>query len=174
MPCCSTVSSTRGLSILVPTARLPSRTIVVETRVSPWKMVHSTPMVSLMRSTNRVSEERSTPAVTDPTTWPSSLTGCPARIENLTTVPSSTPEEACPASAFFTFAWPSTLSPTLSEWPRPTTLPSLSAIVSTFTKPPFTNSRAAFWMWAVSPRLTASATSGRAANWAAPSRQRSW
>ena len=103
-------------------------------------------MVSLMRSTNWVSEERSTPVVIDPTTWPSSRMGCPARIENLTTVPSSTPEEASPARAFFTFTCPSTLSPTLSEWPRPTTLPSLSAIVSTFTKPAFTNSLPIFRM----------------------------
>ena len=72
---------------------------------------------------------RSTPVVTEPTTLSPIFTGAPALRENFTTVPSSIPVEASPARAFFTLGWLRTLSPTLSEWPRPTTLPFLSAIV---------------------------------------------
>ncbi len=112
----------------VPMARLPSRTMVVMTRVSPLNTVTSRPVNDLMSST-KPSRTSEAPMATVPTTLPSLRMGAPARRVNGTTVPAITPTLASPRRARRTVSWSSTESPVLSECPRASTLPLASVTV---------------------------------------------
>ncbi len=154
---------TMGLSILVPTARLPCFRMVVAMRVSFSKTVASRPVVALMLSTNSNSE-RATPMLSAPTTLSPTWMGMPARSENLTTVPGSMPTLASPLSAVCTLNCLSTLSPLWSEWARATTLPWLSLTVMNVAEVSFMPLRMMGLSAAPSPAATASARAGLAAN----------